>query len=155
MTKKALKDIAFKEIDKHRDKIISIANSILHEPEEGFKEKKTAEKVKEAFEEFGIKYRSDLAITGIKGVSKVGSHVSKEGEVPRVQFGRLKGSIDHEVHPLLPIGRVGTNLPYGKFLELGTRKMGPRPFLLPAVHISEPAIRELFGIGMKNSMRGF
>ena len=68
MDKNALKDIAFKEIEKHRDKIIDIANSILHEPEEGFKEKKTAQKVKEAFNSIGIKYRSDLAITGIKGM---------------------------------------------------------------------------------------
>ena len=72
MDKKTLQDIAFKEIDKHRNKIIDIANSILHEPEEGFKEKKTAQKVKEVFEELGIKYRSELAITGIKGVLKEG-----------------------------------------------------------------------------------
>lgn len=68
MNKKSLIETAFKEIDKHRDKIISIANSILHEPEEGFKEKKTSRKIKEIFEELGIKYRSELAITGIKGV---------------------------------------------------------------------------------------
>jgi len=66
MNKKTLEEIAFKEIDKHRDKIIDIANSILHEPEVGFKEKNTAQKVKEAFEEIGIKYRSELAVTGIK-----------------------------------------------------------------------------------------
>ncbi len=68
MDKKTLIESAFKEIDKHRNKIINIANSILHEPEEGFKEKKTSKKVKEVFEELGIKYRSELAITGIKGV---------------------------------------------------------------------------------------
>ncbi len=77
MTKKALVDTAFSEIDKHRDKIIDIAKSILHEPEEGFKEYKTARKVKKAFEDIGIKYRSDLAITGIKGVLGEG----KEGPV--------------------------------------------------------------------------
>ncbi len=38
MTRKVLIDTAFNEIDKHRDKIINIANSILHEPEVGFKE---------------------------------------------------------------------------------------------------------------------
>jgi len=68
VNKKALIDTAFNEIDKHRDKIINIANSILHEPEVGFKEKKTAQKVKDIFEELGIKYRSELAVTGIKGV---------------------------------------------------------------------------------------
>ncbi|MCK5196828.1 MAG: M20/M25/M40 family metallo-hydrolase, partial [Spirochaetales bacterium] len=68
MNKKALIDTAFNEIDNHRDKVINIANSILHEPEVGFKEKKTAQKVKDIFEELGIKYRSELAVTGIKGV---------------------------------------------------------------------------------------
>lgn len=72
MDKKALQNMAFKEIDNYRDKIIDIANSILHEPEEGFKEKKTAQKVKKAFEELGIEYRSELAVTGIKGVLREG-----------------------------------------------------------------------------------
>ena len=72
MNKKALIDTAFNEIDNHRDKVINIANSILHEPEVGFKEKKTAQKVKDIFEELGIKYRSELAVTGIKGVMDEG-----------------------------------------------------------------------------------
>ena len=70
-------DISFNEIDKHRDKIIDIANSILHEPEVGFKEQKTAKKVIEIFEELGIEYRNELAVTGIKGVLDEG----KEGPV--------------------------------------------------------------------------
>ena len=72
MTKKVLIDTAFNEIDKQRDKIINIANSILHEPEVGFKEHKTAKKVKDIFEELGIEYRSELAVTGIKGVMNEG-----------------------------------------------------------------------------------
>lgn len=94
MNKKDLIKTAFKEIDKHQDKIINIANSILHEPEEGFKEKKTAIKVKEAFEELCIKYRSDLAITGIKGVIEGG----RKGPVIAV-IAELDAIINHD-HPL-------------------------------------------------------
>jgi len=81
--------------------------------------------------------------TGRKA-EKIGTYVSKPGEVPRVQFARLKGSIEWEIHPVLPVGRVGTNLPYGKFLELGTRRMAPRPFMRPAIHRAEVLILGLF-----------
>ena len=81
--------------------------------------------------------------TGRKA-EKIGTYVSKPGEVPRVQFARLKGSITHELHPVLPIGRVGTNVIYGKFLELGTGRMAPRPFMRPAMHRAEPIIKGMF-----------
>jgi len=54
---------------------------------------------------------------------------------PRVRTGRLRTSIAHE------LGRdfaglyvdVGTNVVYGRYLELGTDRMRPYPFLLPAL----------------------
>jgi len=75
---------------------------------------------------------------------KINAFRSKPGEVPREQEGTLKRSITHEVHPTLPIGRVGTNLPYGKMLELGTPNMKARPFLRPALHQLEPVIIGIF-----------
>lgn len=53
---------------------------------------------------------------------------SAPGNPPYKQTGRLRASITHEVNGL--VGRVGTNVRYSRFLELGTRKMAPRPFLL-------------------------
>lgn len=52
---------------------------------------------------------------------------SKPGEPPHVQTGRLRASISHEVTGVT--ARVGTNLEYGRYLELGTRKMAARPWL--------------------------
>jgi len=79
-----------------------------------------------------------------KKLAKIGTYRSKEGEVPRVQTGTLRRSITHEMDTILPIGRVGTNLPYSAFLEKGTPKMKPRPFLRPALHKSIAAIMQLF-----------
>ncbi|MCD6120821.1 MAG: amidohydrolase [Spirochaetales bacterium] len=70
MTLKELKQIVLKEIDSNRDRIISLAKSIFAEPEVGYKEYKTAEKVKQVFTEWGIKTKSGLALTGIRGTLK-------------------------------------------------------------------------------------
>jgi len=66
-------------------------------------------------------------------VYKINTFRSKPGEVPRVQFGTLKRSIMHELHPTLPIARVGTNVVYGRSLEMGTKKVAARPFMRPAM----------------------
>ena len=84
-------------------------------------------------------------VTGGKA-EKIGTYRSAAGEVPRVQTGTLRRSYTHELHPTLPIGRVGTNLPYGKFLEFGTRKMAARPHVWPALVKLAGMYRKLFGI---------
>ena len=61
------------------------------------------------------------------------SSPSEAGDPPRRVTGRLSGSIAHEVDRVRLIARVGTNVLYGKFLELGTRKMAARPFIRPGL----------------------
>lgn len=53
---------------------------------------------------------------------------SAPGNPPYKQTGRLRSSITWELVGL--VGRVGTNVRYSRFLELGTRKMAARPFLV-------------------------
>jgi len=77
-------------------------------------------------------------------MAKVGTYHSAPGEVPRVQTGRLRASITSELHPRLPIGRVGTNVVYSKWLELGTRKMAARPYLRPALQRNINRFRRIF-----------
>ena len=64
-----------------------------------------------------------------------GTSPSQPGEPPGVDTGRLRNSITHEIEEALwdIIGRVGTNVEYGKWLELGTKDMSPRPYLRRAI----------------------
>ena len=81
------------------------------------------------------------AVRSLKGprsgaVRPTGGRSSAPGEPPKWDTGRLAGSIFAEVRDK---GRdrveavVGTDLDYGKFLELGTKKLSPRPWLFPAL----------------------
>lgn len=52
-----------------------------------------------------------------------------------VDTGRLRASITHEIEPtgLHITGRVGTNVEYAPFVELGTSHGPSQPFLRPAL----------------------
>jgi hypothetical protein len=58
---------------------------------------------------------------------------SEPGEIPHLEKGELRRSITWEVDEAAMIGRVGTNKIYGKYLELGTKRMAKRPFLRPTL----------------------
>ncbi|MQY76097.1 MAG: amidohydrolase, partial [Spirochaeta sp.] len=94
MTKKELAEIADEQIDRNREKIFNFAGSIIREPEEGFREEKTAAKVKALFDELNIEYRDGLAVTGIKGVLTGG----REG--PTVAILAELDAIINRDHPL-------------------------------------------------------
>ena len=65
MTKEQLKQKACEAIDQNREKIVALGRSIFSEPELGYKEFKTADKVKKVFDELGYAYQDGVAITGI------------------------------------------------------------------------------------------
>ena len=50
-----------------------------------------------------------------------------------VRTGRLRNSITHEVHKDEKAVYVGASVNYAKYVEFGTSKMKPRPFLKPAI----------------------
>lgn len=60
---------------------------------------------------------------------------SRPGDPPRVVTGRGRASITHEVERQgrSIVARVGSNVVYMRFLELGTIHMEPRPWLRPAL----------------------
>lgn len=64
---------------------------------------------------------------------RLGSAPSKPGEAPHKQTGTLRSSIAWSVDRERLVVRIGTALKYGKYLELGTAKMQPRPFLRPTL----------------------
>jgi len=88
-----LKQEALYTIDRNRDEIVKIGKSIFNEPEEGYREYKTAQKVKEEFEKLSIPCTGGYAITGIKGTIRCGS------KGPRVA---LLGELDAIINPEHP-----------------------------------------------------
>ncbi len=65
-TREDLKNAIYQEVDRSRNEIFEIGDTILREPELGFKEFKTARLVATKFAELGLSYREGLAITGVK-----------------------------------------------------------------------------------------
>ena len=70
--KEQLKHAVCQEIDRRRDDIFEIGSTILHNPELGFKEFKTAATVAKTFASLGLPYREGLAITGVKATISSG-----------------------------------------------------------------------------------
>lgn len=80
-----------------------------------------------------------------KATSKRGKkqhRVSHAGEPPNTDTGRLIQSIQTEVTDAT--ASVGTNVEYGRYLELGTSKMAARPFLTPAVEKNRAKVEKIF-----------
>ncbi len=94
-TKEELKQIAFAAIDKNRAKIFEIGDSILHEPELGYKEVKTSAKVKKLFDELGYAYQDGVAITGVIAPRK-----GKESKMKVAIMGELDAVIVQD-HPFV------------------------------------------------------
>jgi HK97 gp10 family phage protein len=74
-----------------------------------------------------------------------GAFPSAPGEPPRKQTGRLRSSVTYEVLDGELIARVGTNVKYAKWLELGTKNMAPRPWLRRALNESGDEIDRIMG----------
>ena len=70
---------------------------------------------------------------------------SAPGERPMSDTGRLATSVQFErpTSRTKPEGFVGTNLLYGKYLELKPSTMGGRPWLLPAFHVATDKAEQL------------
>jgi amidohydrolase len=78
----ALKERARSAIEEHREDIISLAKSIEEEPELGYKETKTNEKVVETLEGMGLDVESPLAVTGARArIGSSGPRIAVLGEL--------------------------------------------------------------------------
>ena len=83
-----LKTLALEEIDRRRDIIIAAAKSIWQEPEEGYREYKTAQKIEAIYRRLDMPYQKELAITGVKGLlqgSQPGPTIAILGELDAVR----------------------------------------------------------------------
>jgi len=73
-----------------------------------------------------------------------------EGDAKRmcpVDTGRLRASLSHEMEKKGDevIGRVGTNIEYGVYVEYGTERMSAKPYLRPALENNKGKIKQLLG----------
>jgi len=83
-----------------------------------------------------------------KSKTGVGMHrASKPYYPPAPDTKSLKDSIDYNVwiSGYEITLRVGTDVPYSKYLEIGTSKMLPRPFLRPCLERFRPKIVAIIG----------
>lgn len=90
-TRTQLKEDLCETIDDHRDDIIEFAKSVEAEPELGYKETKTTNKVTTAFEQMGLDVETELAVTGAR--ARYG-----DGEFVVAILGELDALIN-EQHP--------------------------------------------------------
>ena len=66
-----------------------------------------------------------------------------------VDTGRLRNSITHQVGPSEKSVYIGTNVEYAPYVELGTSRMKPQPFLRPAAADHEGTYKKIFESNLK------
>ena len=84
----SLKQDVCETIDSARDRIVEIGEAIMDAPELGFKEYRTADRVKETLDGLGLECEEGLALTGVKAVlrgGKPGPTVALMGELDALQ----------------------------------------------------------------------
>lgn len=97
----------------------------------------------------GGKFAVGTAGRGNKGTRPSGrgkgGYVSAPFANPTYQSGMLSRSIQiKRARPSLLSAIVGTALPYGAYLNWGTRKMAPRPWLSNAADFAKPKMQAAF-----------
>ena len=83
-----------------------------------------------------------------ENISDTGSP-SAPGGYPKKETGELCSGIEVETDRNRLEARVSTNVPHGRILELGTKKMAARPWLLRTIIDNAGTLRQRFGIGRK------
>jgi len=92
---------------------------------------------------YGAKVISKINKENKKIINKACLMVERDAKkLCPVDTGRLRSSISHEIEGTT--GRVGSNVEYARAVELGTEKQSPQPYLRPALHKNEKAIRQMF-----------
>ena len=90
MDKNVLKETICAAIDRRREHIVGLGEAIMDDPELGFKEWHTADKVAEVFSGLKLPYEEKLALTGLK------ARLSGKGKGPTIA---LMGELDALIVP--------------------------------------------------------
>jgi len=103
-----------------------------------------------------LKWYGDKAIKSVEdAISKAleASALVVEGDAKNlapVDTGNLRNSITHEVEG--KEARVGTNVEYAPFVELGTVKMAAQPYLNPALEKNKGNIKKIFADAIRREV---
>ncbi len=93
MNKELLKKKVCEYIDANKDRLYELGMDLYHHPQTGFKETYASAKVREMFDELGLKHEDGLAITGVK------AKLFDEAEGPNVC---VMGELDSLIIPEHP-----------------------------------------------------
>ncbi len=94
----------------------------------------------------------DTSISYYSHNKRIPHHPSIAGNPPAVDTGTLRRSITYTVDEKNLVGYVGSVIndpPYGVYLEYGTSRMKPRPWLKPATEKSLETIKRLMAGAVK------
>jgi amidohydrolase len=94
LSKEQLKEAVCEAIDRHGNQIIELGERILHHPETGFNESKTAAVVADTMRALGLEPQTGLALTGVKG------RLRGKAPGPRLAFVGELDSLRTSDHPL-------------------------------------------------------
>lgn len=105
----------------------------------------------------------EVSKKGIKNPPKTGivykykgrnKRSSSPGQYPANRSGDLRKSVDFQVrgHSKMFFGSLDNNIEYGKYLELGTGKMKPRPFLKNTIDKETRNIQNIFEEELKKAI---
>lgn len=72
-------------------------------------------------------------------------------ELTPVRTGNLRNSISHKVDDSDKAAVIGTNVEYAPYVELGTRKQQPKPYLRPAIEDHIPEYKSILEREVKNA----
>lgn len=67
-----------------------------------------------------------------------------------VDTGRLRNSVTHQIREAEKAVYIGTNVEYAPYVELGTEKAKPKPYLKPAASEHSGEYRQVFERHMQN-----
>ncbi|GAU76449.1 amidohydrolase [Fusibacter sp. 3D3] len=96
-----MKELLVTAIEKHKAEIIDIGNTIFRNPELGFKEFGTAEKMTAYLNQIGIEVENEISVTGLRGMlGKAGINICLIAEMDAIPtFGHPFASKDqHAAH---------------------------------------------------------
>lgn len=148
------KEISFKQFDNVLSNMISSTQEKLEKTI-----KLCCEKIRSDIQEDMANTPRDTSRVYYRNNKTIGHNPSLPGNAPAPDTGNLRNSIRYEVHNegKTIYGIVGTTQkdpPYGEYLEYGTSKMAPRPWLRPAMIKNEDWVRRSITKAVANGMKG-